>query len=246
MSGMKPIHINVLLAFLLALTVWHAFRKTDPPASQLRLVFQAEANGQKLVFDQFHYKNPNGPGQFRVQNFRFYISNIKLSGEDGTYLEPDSYHLVRFGAGNESFAVELNNIPLRSYSGLSFSIGIDEQANASIEPRGDLDPNSQMAWNWEVGYKFVVFEGSLILDDAILPLVYHLGFDENRRDLQFSLPAEEQLSSTSAKNFKVDVMELFSGASAFNMAQTQSVKFDRQDARRLAENYAGMISIAGN
>ena len=246
MLGARPHFINLLLVALLALTVWHAFRKPDPPANQLRMIFTAEANGQDLVFNQFLYENPSGPGQFRVQNFRFYISNIQLSGEDGAYVEPDSYHLVRFGSQNESFSIELTNVPLNSYSSLAFSVGIDEKANASIEPRGDLDPNSQMAWNWEVGYKFVVFEGSLKMEEDIQPLVYHVGFSENRRDLIFTLPVAEELSGTSEVGFKVDVMKLFDSASALNMAQLQSVKFDRQDARVLAENYSRMISIEGN
>ncbi|WP_052262005.1 MbnP family protein [Leisingera sp. ANG-M1] len=246
MPAVKPQFINILLVSLLGLTAWHAIWKPGPPSNQLRLVFTAEADGEDLVFDQFLYKNPSGPGQFRVQNFRFYISNIQLSGEDGAYVEPDSYHLVRFGSQNKDFSIELSNVPLKSYSSLAFSVGIDEPANSSIEPRGDLDPNSQMAWNWEVGYKFVVFEGSLKMGEGIQPLVYHVGFNENRRDLLFTRPMEEDLSGTSEVSFKVDVMKLFDSASVLNLAQLQSVKFDRQDARVLAENYSRMFSIEEN
>lgn len=246
MPAVKPQFTNILLVVLLALTAWHAFWKPGPPNNQLRLVFTAEANGKDLVFDQFLYENPSGPGQFRVQNFRFYISNIQLSGEDGTYFEPDSYHLVRFGSQSNKSSIELNNVLLKSYSSLSFSVGIDEPANSSIEPRGDLDPNSQMAWNWEVGYKFVVFEGSLKMGESIQPLVYHVGFSENRRDLLFTRPIEEDLIGTSEVSFKVDVMKLFDSASVLNLAQLQSVKFDRRDARVLAENYSRMFSIEEN
>ena len=72
---------------------------------------------------------------------------------------------------------------------ISFGIGVDAAANTSIQSRGDLDPNSQMAWNWKVGYKFVLFEGGMKLnaDGVQKPLVYHVGFNENMRRLKFDL-----------------------------------------------------------
>ena len=44
--------------------------------------------------------------------------------------------------------------------------------------------------------------------------------------------------------FDVDVAKLFDGQTIIDMAATQSVKFDREDAKMLADNYANMIEVA--
>jgi len=64
---------------------------------------------------------------------------------------------------------------------------VDPAANGSVAPVGDLDPNGRMAWSWDVGYKFVLFEGGLVLADTQYPLVYHVGFNENYTPLSFGL-----------------------------------------------------------
>ena len=44
-----------------------------------------------------------------------------------------------------------------------------------------------MAWNWEVGYKFFLFEGVMDLGKTFLPLGCHVGFDENYKTSAFDL-----------------------------------------------------------
>ena len=120
--------------------------------------------------------------------------------------------------------------------------GVDEEANSSLASVGDLDPNGRMAWNWETGYKFVLFEGFLIVDDERRPLVYHVGFSENRRVLQFDLEEPDDLWSPGGISLRVDLLELFAGDRVVDMQALSNVKFDREDARLLANNYASMIS----
>jgi hypothetical protein len=100
-----------------------------------------------------------------------------------------------------------------------------------------------MAWNWEVGYKFLLFEGALIDGDTIRPLVYHVGFNENRKTLLFNLPEEVAPNSSDALLFTVDVMALFTGKNTVDIVALPNVKFDRDDARLLAGNYSTMISL---
>ena len=101
----------------------------------------------------------------------------------------------------------MNDVPIANIDKVRFSLGIDKQANGSIETRGALDPNSSMAWNWEVGYKFLVFEGRLHDEQNIRPLVYHVGFNENRRDFVFDLSEKD----ASELIFEADIMKLFIG-----------------------------------
>ena len=105
----------------------------------------------------------------------------------GAFVEPESYHLVRFDGEEPAFAIVLHDVPRRNYERSEFGIGVDAAANRSLLQRGDLDPNGRMAWNWQVGYKFVLLEGQLLRGDASDPLVYHIGFDENYRPVSTEL-----------------------------------------------------------
>ena len=57
---------------------------------------------------------------------------------------------------------------------------------------GDLGPDGPMAWSCDVGYKFVLFEGALLVGDIQYPLVYHVGFDENYKQVSFEVNRPRQ------------------------------------------------------
>ena len=120
---------------------------------------------------------------------------------------------------------------------------MDKGANRSIKPVGDLDPNGRMAWNWEVGYKFFLFEGVMDLGKTFLPLVYHVGFDENYKTLAFDLDQSGDLVDLKSAYFTVDIMRLFKGTSTIDMAEFSTVKFDKRDAQAIAGNFVTMISL---
>lgn len=214
-----------------------------PPNNSIELVFNAMVGDQPLEFNKFLYRNPGGDEKFRVRNFRFYVSNIKLYGKEGEYIEGDSYHLARFDNSTKSYTITLKDVRLSELTKIELSIGVDESANTSIKSIGDLDPNNLMAWNWKVGYKFVLLEGAIRIDGKLRPLVYHIGFSENRRDLVFSAAEGVKLNDGKKIQFTVDVMKLFVGVSNIDMATIQSVKFDKNDARLFADNYRKMINV---
>ena len=219
----------------------YVYQSAQPGTIKLR--FDAVMGDKPLVFNQASYPHPGGPGLFRVLDFQFYLSNVLLHGKKSAYRVPDSYHLARFDNSSTSYQIDLVNVPQDSYSAVTFSIGIDDVANSSIMSVGDLDPNSRMAWNWEVGYKFLLFEGALIDGDMVRPLVYHVGFNENRKTLRFDLAEGVAPDSSDPLLFTVDVMAVFTGKNTIDMAVLPDVKFDRDDARLLAGNYGEMISL---
>ncbi|MGI9364179.1 MAG: MbnP family protein [Rhizobiaceae bacterium] len=234
-----------LAAAILGIGAWLAYQHFYPPSNSLRLVFHAEIDGKPLEPNVYAHDNPGGDGQFQVRNFRFYLSNFELVGSspnDPVQIE-DGYYLARFDNAQASYIIDFAGLPLRELHSLSFAIGVDADANTSIAFRGDLDPNSQMAWNWKVGYKFVVLEGNLKRGNTAIPLVYHVGFSENLRQVNYSWQEPLQLGSNSQVDFSVDAMKLFNGRSIIDMAQLNSVKFDKEDARTLADNYSKMITL---
>jgi hypothetical protein len=245
---MKPMRkavllMLVLLAALAALGVagWQLYRAAQP--LELTLYFHPFVGPEPLVLNECRYANPGGEGRFKVRDFQFFLSNIRLVSATGAYVESDSYHLVRFDGEEPAFAIVLHDVPRRSYERIEFGIGVDAVANRSVTSRGDLDPNSRMAWTWEVGYKFVLFEGMLLCGNASDPLVYHVGFDENYRIISSELQREQLASSPARLDFRVDILRLFQGATTVDMRALPSVKFDRADAALLGRNFADMITL---
>ncbi len=233
-----------MLAGAVVIIGWVVLNPGQKKPMPITLTFHAEMEGEPLVYDQFVYDNPGGTGQFRVRDFRFYLSNLSFGQGDQTFAEPESYHLLRFDNADKTHSITLPEVPLTSIDTVRFLIGVDPAANESIDVRGDLDPNSQMAWNWEVGYKFVVFEGALQVDQDVSPLVYHVGFSENAREVAFSLPADVLTEANGQIHLTVDPTKLFDGIARVDMQALPSVKFNRSDAAMLANNYATMIAPA--
>ena len=236
---MKPWSWKLLALLAILVTgglIWHL--SANQPKT-VNLIFTASVGENPLVLNSVEYRNPNGQGVFKIRSFQFFISNIKLTATDSVYTEPESYHLVRFDNDTADYLLTLENVPAADYQSIAFGIGVDPAANASIDSPGELDPNGRMAWNWEVGYKFVLFEGGLTLDQGYIPLVYHIGFGENYKPLEFPIASTDKIA------LNVDILAMFTDVHPIDMATTSNVKFDRKESTQLAENYDGMITLEG-
>jgi hypothetical protein len=232
--------VVLAVAAALAVTGCRLFRQGQ--ATELTLYFHPCVGAEPLVLNEPRYPNPGGEGRFKVRDFQFFFSNIRLVSAGGAYVEPDSYHLVRFDGEEPAFVIMLHGVPRRDYERIEFGIGVDAAANRSLQQRGELDPNGRMAWNWEVGYKFVLFEGTLLRGNGTAPLVYHVGFEENYRPISTELPRKLLDSRSARLDFRVDLLRLFQGSTNIDMAALPSVKFDRTDAALLARNFAAMVT----
>ena len=232
----KARHLVIVLLALAAIVGvggWWRYQASQP--IELTLAFHPFVGPEPLELNASRYPNPGGEGRFEVRGFQFYLSNIRLTGEAGVYEEHDSYHLVRFDGDEPVFTIVLAGVPRRDYRQLEFGIGVDAAANKSLAQRGDLDPNGRMAWTWEVGYKFVLLEGTLTRGSESVPLVYHVGFDESYTLVSFE-------AGPGRHDFRVDLLRLFQDSPAIDMAALPTVKFDRADAARLARHFPGMIT----
>ncbi len=197
--------------------------------------FSAYVNGEVLEFGE-KYASPNGDGTFTINDFKLYISNLQLiSSEDPEqhYIEQDSYHLLKFQTNN-SYSFVIDNLSPEPYDKIRFSIGIDEEANLSTDNPGDLDPTNQMAWNWTSGYKFLLFEGlySPESSENEIPIVYHIGFSENKKDLEFDFSSKAEI------NFIVEISELFKNPNNVNFNVLPKVLFNKEHSTIIASNYA--------
>lgn len=238
----KRLQVPVVL-LVAALTSIAAYLFLASRPMQLTLVFHPVVGREAMVLNDFRYANPGGEGTFKIRSFQFFLSNIRLIADSGVHALRESYHLARFDNDDGEYRIVLENVPRRNYQHIEFGIGVDAQANGTIKMQGDLDPNGRMAWSWDVGYKFVLLEGGLMLNEIQYPLVYHVGFDENYKSISIPLAAGLKKHADVALDFRVDLLQMFTAKTRVNMTALPNVKFDRGDARRLADNYADMIAL---
>jgi hypothetical protein len=105
-------------------------------------------------------------------DFRFYVSEVALLEPDGSQQRVD---LVTAAGVREPYGVHLVNAedppsmtlrilaPPRAYSGLSFTLGLDDLCNMGPATRGDpLSEASQMTWpHLGAGYLFLRYEAEV-------------------------------------------------------------------------------------
>lgn len=198
--------------------------------------------GEPLALGRGGYSNPGGAGTFTIRDFQFFLSNVRLVSDGGEFREAESYHLARFDDEDGVFPIELGEIPRRAYDRVEFGVGVDSAANNSAGPVGDLEPNGRMAWGWDIGYKFVLVEGGLELEGGPVPLVYHVGFDENYVTGSVPLDASSFDDESATIELCADLLTMFTGVETVDMGELSSVTFDGDDSRLLARNWAGMVT----
>lgn len=202
--------------------------------NNVNINFSAYVNGEKLEYGK-NYASPNGDGTFTITDFKLYVSNLKFISNENpekNYIENDSYHLLKFQDSN-SYSFTLHNISPKSYDKIRISVGIEEEANLSIKNPGDLDPTNQMAWNWTSGYKFLLFEGlySPESSENDIPIVFHIGFSENKRDLVFDITSKDEIQ------FNIEITELFKNPNNIDFNNLPKVLFNREHSALIASNY---------
>jgi len=254
-SKALPLIFGILItAIALGLiTVWLRFSPQD-----LTLRFHPYIGDKPLVLNSQSYKNPGGNGEFSIRDFQLFISNIVVDYPVLSIAESESYHLLRFDGITSFDQIVIPEIKIQNLKKLSFGVGIEPKANGTIIISGDLDPNGRMAWNWQVGYKFLLLEGMLTVQNEQRPLVYHIGFDESYTELNFHI-SKEEVSNDGVINFKIDLLRLFQQLSTHNekltkhrlnesmiyidMSEMPHVKFAPADVRIIANGFKHFISI---
>lgn len=236
--------VGMILAGLVIVATSYSCRPAEP--GRLVLCFHPFVGEEALVLDQVRYANPGGEGLFKVRDFQFFVSNIRLVSDSAEFVEPESYHLARFDSDDGTHVIVIENVPREDYRRIEFGIGVDPATNGTMASVGELDPNGRMAWSWDTGYKFVLLEGGLVVGDVQYPLVYHVGFDENYKQVSFELGDALFDGPEAHVDFRADLLRMFSGVKTVDMATLSNVKFDRTDAKLLADNYAGMVSICSS
>lgn len=249
----------VTLSLLLILVLTHqcADKKKDPTpdnTTNLPVEIRIVVNNRPIKLNSFEYVNAVGDS-FEIRKFKFFLSNFSLRNtvQNTTYQELGSYHLINAGDFN-STQFELKKIPIRDYDILEFAIGIDSAANLSLNQVGDLTPSSDMAWDWETGYKFVSLEGQFkSVSNRTGGLVFHVGenpaftkvrittADLGGQKIDFNNGKKPRLIITA------DVDQLFKNPNTISFDSLNNTMSLRSGGQLIVQNYAnGFLKMAIN
>ncbi|WP_075349484.1 MbnP family protein [Algoriphagus marinus] len=215
-----------------------------PEMMTTAIQFENTLNGKDLVLNSSTFTLPSGEA-FTPKKFKYYISNVALiNSKTGIeYLEPDSYHLIN---SETNIGIDLGMIPSSNYDQIRFSIGVDAEANAKTDQTGDLDPNSDMAWSWNSGYKFVLLEGEFVHAQTKerTGLVLHIGRNQNYKTITQPISGI-QAGKPAIITLTTKVDELFLNPNALKVSELPSTTIMGGElADRIGENYAeGFVSI---
>jgi len=128
--------------------------------SKITFNFTHNFNGTAVTnsnFNQFDFVNAFGD-TLSISKLRYLISRVRLHKANGDSLLIDGYNLVDLTNGTDlSYATNVD-VPVGTYTGVSFNFGFDETDNGG----NYIDLNST-SWNWPTmlgsGYHIMQMEG---------------------------------------------------------------------------------------
>ena len=225
----------------------HPLVSPHPPASRhpLTIRFRNEVGTLPLHLNTALYTNPSGE-PFTVEQFKYYISGIRVRSREGEELVLNEPHLVDQG---DSASLELRlSSTLSGIQSISFSVGVDSLANVSGVQTGDLDPMMGMFWTWNSGYIYARLEG--ISDSAQTPahrFTWDIGgYKEGRnafRTITLALPQRNEPAGGNLVCIRADLLQWFDGRQPIRIAQTPVCHEPGPLAMKIANNYSTLFSI---
>lgn len=211
-------------------------QKQDPPKI-LIINFETKVDTQILEFDTKKYITLAND-TFSVQNFKFYIMPLGLySNTDSVKFLRQFYTLI--DPKNNKNQMVITVASDFNFSKLKLAIGVDSVNNHRIDFTGDLDPNNDMAWDWNTGYKFLLLEGSYWGQTSNGPLVYHIGTDAKYRVVNINLGQSVSLKADKnpSISLNVNINGIFEAPNLIDLDINNNEMFG-SFSQKIADNYA--------
>jgi len=227
--------------------------KKDNPAPSgngtVKLEFFNNAGGSSLNLNNQWYVNAHGDS-FKVSKFNYYVSNIKLNGSNVSYTETDSYHLMQ-QSDPSTMSFNMASVPTGTYSGITFTIGVDSLHNVSGAQTGALDPTNGMFWTWNTGYIMLKFEGTSPKSTQVDGnLIFHAGGFSGVNNvvrtvtLNFASAITVNTSNINHIHLTADVLALFKSPNVIDFSTMSVMQDPGADAKNFADNYANMFTVS--
>lgn len=178
------VFLFLILCFLNAFTQAQVNYKFD---------FFATINQQELEIGKSTYSTVLNDS-IRIDNLKFYVSNLKLLNQDKIVYEVKNYYLIDYASKKD---INFRTNDSVKFDAISFDLGIDSATHEMGAMEGDLDPTQGMYWTWQSGYIFFKLEGcSKVVDNNNGAFTFHIGgFNQNYPTLQHITIKSKEMSS---------------------------------------------------
>ena len=208
-----------------------------------RLTFKFTQNwdGDNVTGEGFgNYDFTNEKGDLlSLLKLRYLISKIILHKDNGESITFEGYNLVDLSDINTLLFNAEEEVPLGTYSGLTFIYGFDENDNIRNEY---LDLNTA-SWNWPAmlggGYHFMQMEGNWIDSNGTpQPYAYHNGtarvsqnvFEQNF--IAVELPGFT-ITNNAEVEIKMNIAEWYRNPNTWDLSQMSTSLMGNYDAQIL-------------
>lgn len=189
---MRTLKILLVVCLLQAVSC-----KKDPEplaeqTAQLQFMLSYHSDSEPLLFDTMLYRNAAGE-DYSVSRLEYYISNVRLTGEQGVFESREVHYLNARNAGFSGF--HLNGVPKGRYTQVAFLLGIDSLRNIPDGLPATVE-NNAMFWPVPMGggYHFMKLEGHFKDTASLSGYAVHLG--RNGNTVAISVPCTFDISGT--------------------------------------------------
>lgn len=200
-----------------------------------------EANKKYFFEDSMYYMS--------ISNFKFYMSNIKITHFNGAkvYAKSDKIQLIDFNPNpnDDNASVYANSdISLNLFSYikdscyLSFVIGVDSASSVSANFTESLDPTLGMYWAWNTGYIHLKMEGeSNVIPSTNPKFIYHIGGYSGKFATQTYCSSRVFLPSSAKNNpyIKIDLKDYL--CEMMKTTREKMVMIPGAKAKKFADNF---------
>ena len=152
---------SLAIIFILAISISSCKKEDSDGPGDVKVSFEYVfgSNALPWAINQTML-HPKTGDSLTFTTFAFYLTNVRLQNEDGSWWEEaDSYHII-CAACDDASSFTLQNVPKGTYVAMEYTLGVDSTRNVSGAQTGALSPANGMFWDWNTGYIMLKAEGS--------------------------------------------------------------------------------------
>ena len=199
----------------------------------------------------------NGTERLTIETFKYIVSNISLTQEDGTvftYPKDESLFVID-ESDNDSRFISLPNVPAGNYTKITFGIGVDQEKYLQgAEGQGDflaIATDAGMLWSWQAGYKFIRYEGSFSSDNSTEETAFaiHMGSHgtalDNYKEITLDLPVSAKLRTDITPEIHVvaDLEGVLNAETILYLADKAQIHVDPVKSPQIAVNTSKIFTV---
>ncbi|WP_010517313.1 MbnP family protein [Croceivirga radicis] len=248
-------------AFGMLLTIGMSCSNDDDKVDQitgegtLKIEFDNAYEGSDLLLGTSY--PGNGTERLTIDTFKYIVSNISLTQEDGTvftYPKDESLFVID-ESDNDSRFISLPNVPAGNYTKISFGIGVDQEKYLQgAEGQGDflaIATDAGMLWSWQAGYKFIRYEGSFSSDGSTEETAFaiHMGSHgsalDNYKEITLDLPVSAKLRTDIAPEIHIvaDLAGVLNAETILYLTDKAQIHVDPVKSPQIAVNTSKIFTV---